>query len=51
MLHKKAYASYKAFEFLKGREQAKPLEPLSKAKQRLRDNDPYNFPELDATLA
>lgn len=51
MLHKKAYASYKAFEFLKGREQAQSVEKLSPAKQRLRDNDPYNFPELDATLA
>lgn len=26
-------------------------EDLSTAKKRLRDNDPYNFPELDATVA
>jgi len=52
VLHKKAYASYKAFEFLKhGISTKKPEKTLSLAKQRLKDKDPYNFPELDATLA
>ena len=60
-LHKKAYASYKAYTFLKhgiktGKEASemdnKPkVEPLSKAKRRLRDNDPYNFPELNKSVA
>jgi hypothetical protein len=54
-LHKKAYASYKAFEFLKN-----DIDPsksgygkpsLSAAKKRLEENDPYNFPELNETLA
>lgn len=55
-LHKKAYASYKAFHFLKngvkrGEELlAKPEEELSSAKKRLKKNDPYNFPALDQTV-
>lgn len=55
MLHKKAYASYKAFEFLKNGLKAKVSEQdplkLSPAKQRLLDNDPYNFPELNEGLS
>ena len=61
VLNKKAYASYKAFHFLKsgvkrgkdlleGTEQGKTVEPLSAAKQRLQDNDPYNFPALDKSI-
>ena len=55
-LHKKAYASYKAFHFLKngvkrGDElQEVQQETLSSAKQRLQDSDPYNFPALDRTV-
>lgn len=54
-MHKKAYASYKAFHFLKhgvkqGAEQERKSEKLSSAKQRLRDRDPYNFPEMDASV-
>ena len=58
-LHKKAYASYKAFHFLKsGVKRGNELlaasqadeEELSAAKRRLRDNDRYNFPELDRTV-
>ena len=51
-MHKKAYASYKAFQFLKhGVKTRKKEEPkLSQSKQRLIDNDPYNFPELNTTL-
>lgn len=57
-LHKKAYASYKAFHFLKnGVKRGDELltarrgeEELSSAKKRLRDNDRYNFPELDRTV-
>lgn len=55
-LHKKAYASYKAFHFLKhGVKRGKELsltdaDDLSTAKKRLRDNDPYNFPQLDSTV-
>ena len=54
-LHKKAYASYKAFEFLKNDVDpsksgyGKPS--LSAAKKRLEENDPYNFPELNESLA
>jgi len=55
VLHKKAYASYKAFEFLKHGLKAKVSEQdplkLSPAKQRLIDNDPYNFPELNQGLS
>jgi hypothetical protein len=57
VLHKKAYASYKAFEFLKNGLKAKVSEQdpmnvkLSPAKQRLMDNDPYNFPELNEGLS
>lgn len=53
-LHKKAYASYKAFQFLKHgiktskSESEKPA--LSKAQQRLADNDPYRFPMMDETV-
>ena len=52
MLHKKAYASYKAFQFLKHGVKTKEKETpkLSKSKQRLLDNDPYNFPELEKTV-
>ena len=56
VLHKKAYASYKAFHFLKNGIKkgsdilAEQEEELSTAKQRLRDNDPYNFPALDRTV-
>lgn len=55
-LHKKAYASYKAYHFLKNgvvrgaEHQEKAQEELSTAKKRLRDNDPYNFPELDRSV-
>ena len=56
-LQKKAYASYKAFHFLKqGIKKGAELNPESEkadittAKQRLRDNDPYNFPALDKTV-
>ena len=55
-LHKKAYASYKAFHFLKhgvkssGIASANDETNLSAAKKRLRDNDPYNFPELDRSV-
>ena len=52
-LHKKAYASYRAYEFLKAGIKApgKPQEPaLSAAKKRLQETDPYNFPELDQTV-
>ena len=56
-LHKKAYASYKAFHFLKGGVrrgeellQDPAEEELSTAKKRLKDNDPYNFPALDKTV-
>lgn len=45
-LHKKAFASYKAFEFLKGGVSATPasVSQKSEAKRRLEENDPYNFP-------
>ena len=51
-LHKKAYASYKAFHFLKngvkpGKGIGEEQEELSAAKKRLRDSDPYNYPALD----
>lgn len=61
-LHKKAYASYKAFHFLKnGVKRGNDLLPesgsmhekessLSSAKKRLIDNDPYNYPALDRTV-
>ena len=56
-LHKKAYASYKAFHFLKGgvRRGEELLsdpaeEELSSAKRRLKENDPYNFPALDKSV-
>ena len=56
-IHKKAYASYKAFHFLKnGVKRGKELatdedsDLLSSAKKRLRDSDPYNFPELDQSV-
>ena len=55
-LHKKAYASYKAFHFLKhgvkgsGIVSTNDEANLSEAKKRLRDKDPYNFPELDQTV-
>lgn len=55
-LHKKAYASYKAFQFLKhGVKTFKDSEEdkvnrVSKAQQRLIDNDPYNFPLMDQTV-
>ena len=56
-LHKKAYASYKAFQFLKhgvktfkdAEEEKQPK--ISKAKQRLLDNDPFDFPLMDQTIA
>ena len=52
VLHKKAYASYKTFNFLKHGVKTKKEESpkLSKSKQRLLDNDPYNFPELEQTV-
>jgi len=45
-LHKKAFASYKAFEFLKGgvTRTASSGSTKSEAKRRLEENDPYNFP-------
>ena len=56
-LHKKAYASYKAYNFLKngvktGKEVAMQdskvkVEKESNAKRRLRERDPYNFPALN----
>jgi len=53
-MHKAAFVSYKAHEFLKHGvkkdESAKPAEK-SAAKKRLEENDPYNFPELDASVA
>ena len=53
-LHKKAYASYKAFQFLKHgiktSKEADSKPKLSKAQQRLIDNDPYNFPMMDDTV-
>ena len=55
VLHKKAFASYKAFEFLKNgiKTSSEPsaANEESDAKRRLRENDPYNFPELDQTVA
>lgn len=51
--HKNAFASYKAYQFLKHGVKKQPVQEqtgLSKAKQRLQDNDPYNFPELDRTV-
>ncbi len=54
-MHKNAFASYKAYEFLKhGIVPEKPKttkEVMSEAKQRMNELDPYNFPELDATVA
>lgn len=52
-LHKSAFASYKAYEFLKHGITKQPEAPKQKseAKRRLEENDPYNFPELDATVA
>lgn len=60
VLSRKAYASYKAFHFLKQgvtrgedlltADRHAPVSQLSSAKRRLRDNDPYNFPELDQTV-
>jgi len=52
-LHKSAFASYKAYEFLKHGVKTEAAEPEHKsaAKQRLEENDPYNFPELDASVA
>jgi len=53
-LHKRAFASYKNYEFLKAglNEKGENPEPkLSDAKRRLKENDPYNFPALDDTVA
>jgi hypothetical protein len=54
-LHKNAFASYKAHEFLKhGIVPEKPKtvkEERSEAKRRMEELDPYNFPELDRTVA
>jgi len=52
-LHKNAFASYKAYEFLKHNiiPESKQEKAKSEAKQRLENNDPYNFPELDNTVA
>lgn len=54
-LHKNAFASYKAYEFLKHgintEKSDKNVKEKSEAKRRLEENDPYNFPELDATVA
>ena len=50
-LHKKAFASYKAFEFLKGGvPSTSVINKKSDAKRRLEENDPYNFPQLDQTV-
>ena len=59
--HKKAYASYKAYNFLKhgiktgkaiDEQDNKPkVEKLSKAKLRMKKNDPFNFPELNESVA
>jgi hypothetical protein len=52
-LHKKAYASYKAFQFLKSGVKTSKTDDkprLSKAQQRLIDNDPYSFPMMDDTV-
>ena len=49
-LHKKAFASYKAHEFLKNGVQPTQeahAPQLSEAKRRLQENDPYNFPALN----
>lgn len=49
-LHKKAFASFKAYEFLKNgvtQSTEQRVKGESEAKRRLRENDPYNFPELD----
>lgn len=53
-LHKRAFASYKAHEFLKAgvtKEVQEAKQDKSSVKKRMQENDPYNFPELDATLA
>lgn len=53
--HKKAYASYKAFQFLKhGVEMRAQLEGPKKVedpKKALAARDPYNFPPLQETVA
>ena len=52
-LHKKAYASYKAFQFLKHGIKTSKEEPetkISKVQQRVIDNDPFNFPMMDDTV-
>lgn len=55
-LHKRAFASYKAYEFLKAgltKSGEKPThkDDVSDAKRRLKENDPYDFPELDQSVA
>lgn len=52
-IHKAAFASYKANEFLKHSVKPERLEheKKSSAKQRLEEADPFNFPELDQTVA
>ena len=54
--HKKAYASYKAFEFLKhGLDHQKKLSTQQAKKQTpksaMESKDPYNFPPVEETVA
>ena len=52
-LHRSAFQSYKAHEFLKNgiTQPEEKTQELSEAKRRLKDHDPYNFPELDDTVS